>query len=243
MRVFLTGGSGLLGSNLIKELEEKNIDYFAPTSSECNITDSNSVSNIIFEYEPTVVIHCAAVAKYKIVETMPMKALLTNVVGTCNIVTSCESWNMNRRTRGGEKIKLVYISTDHVFDGEKGMYETTDRINPQSKYAKTKASGEIAVRIYDNHLVIRTSFCPNEFPFETAYVDKWTSQDYVDKISPKILDKSLSDECGIVHVGGERRSFYELAVERRPGVNKGSISEVQSTSKVPILVDTSLKIN
>lgn len=43
--------------------------------------------------------------------------------------------------------------------------------------------------------------------------------------------------------GGKRRSFYELAMERRPDVNKGSISEVQSTSKVPILVDTSLKVD
>ena len=53
----------------------------------------------------------------------------------------------------------------------------------------------------------------------------------------------MSDEIGIVNVGSPRRSFYELAKERKPDVNKGSISEVQATSKVPILVDTSLKVD
>jgi len=242
MKVFLTGGSGLLGSNLIKELESKNIDYFAPSSQECNITDSSSVSRNISQYNPDIVIHCAAVAKYKVVETMPMKAILANVVGTCNIITACESTSINFKRKGEPKIKLVYISTDHVFDGQKGNYKTTDRINPLSKYAKTKASGEIAVRVYDNHLVIRTSFCPKEFPFETAYVDKWSSQDYVDIVAPNILDKSLGSDTGIIHVGSNRRSFYELALERRPDVNTGSVADIVKTSSVPILIDTSLEI-
>ena len=116
MKVFITGGTGLLGSNLITELKKRGIDYFAPTSNECNIIDSKSVSKSIHDYNPDVVIHCAAIAKYKIVETMPMKTILTNVVGTCNVITACESVNT--------KVKLVYISSDHVFDGKKGNYTT-----------------------------------------------------------------------------------------------------------------------
>ena len=234
MKVFITGGTGLLGSNLITELKKRGIDYFAPTSNECNIIDSKSVSKSIHDYNPYVVIHCAAIAKYKIVETMPMKTILTNVVGTCNVITACESVNT--------KVKLVYISSDHVFDGKKGNYKTTDRINPLSKYAKTKASGELAVRIYDNHLIIRTSFCDKEFPFDTAYIDKWTSQDYVDLIAPKILDKALGNKVGIINIGSKRRSFYELAKDRKPDVNKGSVSEIIKTSDVSILIDTSLEI-
>ena len=242
MKVFITGGAGLLGSNLISELKKRGIDYFAPTSSECNIIDSSSVSRSIHNYNPDVVIHCAAVAKYKIVETMPMKAILTNVVGTCNVIIACESNNLNFKTKNKEKIKLVYISSDHVFDGKKGNYKTTDKINPLSKYAKTKASGELAVRIYDNHLVIRTSFCGKEFPFDTAYVDKWSSQDYVDLIAPKILDEALGNNNGIINVGSKRRSFFELAKNRRPDVNEGSVSEIVKTSDISILIDTSLEI-
>jgi dTDP-4-dehydrorhamnose reductase len=242
MKILITGGSGLLGKQLISILETTDIYYYAPTSQECNIMDLGSVSSTFHEYKPTIVIHCAAVAKYKIVEEQPVKALLTNVVGTCNVVASCNSLNL-QKIKGDDDVKLVYISTDHLFDGEKGNYTTDDRINPLSKYAKTKGAGELSVRIYENHLSIRTSFCPKEFPFDTAYVDKWTSQDYVDIIADKILNKVLSNEVGIVNVGSSRRSFYELAKERKPNVNKGSISEAQSTSKVPILVDTSLKVD
>jgi dTDP-4-dehydrorhamnose reductase len=242
MKILITGGSGLLGKQLIKILEDKGIDYYAPSSMECNVVYSASVTDTIFKYKPNIVIHCAAVAKFKIVEEQPMKALLTNVSGTCNVVCACESFN-RQKVKGTNDIKLVYISTDHLFDGKQGNYTTTDKINPLSKYAKTKAAGELSVRIYENHLTIRTSFCPEEFPFETAYTDKWTSQDYVDIIAEKILDKVMSDEIGIVNVGSPRRSFYELAKERKPDVNKGSISEVQATSKVPILVDTSLKVD
>tara|TARA_B100000287_G_scaffold246842_2_gene232029 strand:- start:6226 stop:6993 length:768 start_codon:yes stop_codon:yes gene_type:complete len=255
MRILITGGSGLLGKQLIFMLEngwsdpvptnnvdDSKFDYYAPSSSECNIMDSSSVSRVMMKYKPTIVIHCAAVAKFKVVEEQPIKALLTNVVGTCNIISSCQSLNF-QKIKGSDDVKLVYISTDHLFDGQKGNYTTEDRINPLSKYAKTKAAGELAVRTYDNHLSIRTSFCPKEFPFETAYTDKWTSQDYVDVIADKILCEVFDDKVGIVNVGSPRRSFYELAKERKPDVNKGSISEAQATSKVPILVDTSLKID
>ena len=112
MKVYITGGTGLLGSNLIKELQKRKIDYIAPDSYECNVSDFGSVSRSIFKHNPDVVIHCAAVAKYKVVEEMPMKAILTNIVGTCNVITACESWNMNSRIKDDPKIKFIYISTD-----------------------------------------------------------------------------------------------------------------------------------
>lgn len=228
MNVFLTGGSGLLGSYLIKELENRSINYTSPTSLEFDITN-----NPYLEPGFDVVIHCAAVAKYRDVESDIPKALSTNIIGTCNIINECIKTNT----------KMVYISTDHVFDGTEGPYNTDDKINPLTNYAKTKAAGELATRTYPNSLVIRTSFCGPEFPFNTAYKDKWTSQDYIDKIAPKILDKCLGSETGICHVGHPRRSFYELAKERHLNINKGSVAEIISTSKVPILIDTSLKTN
>ena len=241
MKVFITGGAGLLGSNLIEELKKRNIDYFAPSSQECNICDGESLSSSLLKYQPDIVIHCAAIAKYKIVEEIPMKAIYTNVVGTCNVIGSCESLNFLRK-KGESKVRLIYISSDHVFDGKDGNYKVTDKINPLSKYAKTKAAGELVTQIYENSLVIRTSFCDREFPFDTAYIDKWTSQEYVDLIAPQILDESLGSNIGISHIGHERRSFYGLAVERKKDVKQGSVSEILKTSKAPILIDTSLNI-
>tara|TARA_R100000008_G_C3579703_1_gene167635 strand:- start:470 stop:1195 length:726 start_codon:yes stop_codon:yes gene_type:complete len=236
MKVFITGGTGLLGSNLITEIKKRNIDYFAPKSSECNIISVWQVINKIMEYEPDIVIHCAAIAKYKMVEEKPINSLTTNIVGTCNVIQACHA------LKGKKDIKFVYISSDHVFDGTTGNYKTTDNINPLSKYAKTKAAGELATQIYENSLIIRTSFCDREFPFNTAYTDKWTSQDYIDLVAPKILDECLGSKVGISHIGHERRSFYELAKERNKNVNKGSVSEIVKTSKAPILIDTSLNI-
>tara|TARA_B100000073_G_scaffold347127_1_gene360464 strand:+ start:1097 stop:1822 length:726 start_codon:yes stop_codon:yes gene_type:complete len=240
MKVLVTGGSGLLGGYIQKELKDRKIEYFAPESHVMNITDELQVSRTISDFKPDVVIHCAAVAKYKIVEEQPMKALRANVLGTINIIAACSTLsNLGFRNKTP---KIVYISTDHVFDGEDGNYSTADRINPQTKYAKMKAAGELCVRTYPNHLSIRTSFCPEEFPFDTAYTDKWSSQDYVDLIAPKIVDAALSKKTDVVNIGHKRRSFYELALERKPDVKKGSVESIVNTSPVPILIDTSLEV-
>ena len=102
---------------------------------------------------------------------------------------------------------MVYISTSHVFDGEQGNYKSTDKVNPLTKYSKSKVAGEMATLIHDNSLVIRTEFCEETFPFETAYIDKFSSKEYIDVIAPKIAEKCISDQTGICHVGGPRRSF------------------------------------
>ena len=93
---------------------------------------------------------------------------------------------------------------------------------------------------HDNSLIVRTEFCGRDFPFDTAYTDKWSSKDYVDVLIPKLLDICLSDKKGICHVGGPRKSFYDFALERNPNVKPGSVKEIISKSKVPILIDTSL---
>ena len=234
MKVFLTGGSGLLGKQLVNELDKRGVKHYSPTHDAFSVVEQRLGDVILWlDFKPDVVIHCAAVARYRDVEEDLGRALETNVMGTCHLIQECISHG----------IRMVYISTDHVFDGLDGPYGIVDKINPLTKYAKTKAAGELAVRTYDNSLVIRTSFCPPEFMFDTAYTDKWTSQDYVDLIAPKILDKSISNETGLCHIGHQRRSFYELAKIRNSSVKKGSVSEIVSNSDVPILIDTTLEVD
>lgn len=231
MKVLITGGSGLLGNELKESLKNiKNIEYYAPTSTECNIEELETVTKIVSNYNPDIIIHCAAIAKFNDVELDPKKALKTNIMGTCNITYACM----------GTNIRLIYISTSHVFDGQEGNYKPTDKINPLTKYAKTKAAGEYTILTHDNSLVVRTEFCGRHFPFDTAYTDKWSSKEYVDMLIPKLLDVCLSNKRGVCHVGGPRKSFYDFALERNPNVKPGSIKEAISQSKVPILVDTSL---
>jgi len=233
MKILITGGTGLLGKHLISELEKQNIDYYAPSRIQLNVNNLDSCLSATYTYKPDVVIHCAAIAKYRDVEDNPLIAVKTNVVGTCNILHACMVDN----------IRMIYISSDHVFDGQDGPYNINDKIRPLTRYAKTKAAGELAVQTYENSLVIRTSFCPKDFPFDTAYTDKWTSQDYVDKVAPMIIEKAISSSIGICNIGHSRRSFYDLAKERNPNIKSGSVSEIVKTSTIPILIDTSLEIS
>jgi dTDP-4-dehydrorhamnose reductase len=226
LRALLTGGSGTLGTELIK-LSDDSLQFYSPTSSECNILNEEQIQKYFREVDFTTVVHCAALTNVTGIEKYPLEAVQTNIVGTINILRECVKHNK----------KLIFISTDYVFDGEKGNYSIDDPINPLSKYAMTKAAAELAVRTYDNSLVIRTSFYGYEFPYEKAFVDQWTSKDYIDVIAPKILDTIKSDKIGIVHVGSPRRSVYEIALKRNKNIEQMSTKDV--LFKIPR--DTSLR--
>jgi dTDP-4-dehydrorhamnose reductase len=177
-----------------------------------------------------LVIHCAAIAKFGDAEKDPLGTIYTNIQGTCNALRHAMTQNA----------RFVFISSSHVFDGQKGNYEHTDLPNPLTRYAKSKVAGEMATLIYEKSLVIRTEFCDVDFPFDTAFTDKYSSKEYIDIIAPKIAEKCLSEQTGICHVGGPRRSFYEFGQLRNPNVKPGSVENFAKTSIVPILIDTSL---
>jgi dTDP-4-dehydrorhamnose reductase len=226
MKILLTGGSGLLGRNLIRHLRVKGHEIIAPNSSELDITDP--LFFILFDCD--LVIHCAAIAKFADAEKNPIDTIETNIQGTCNALKHAMSKNA----------RFVFISSSHVFDGQKGNYTHTDLPNPLTRYAKSKVAGEMATLIYEKSLVIRTEFCDVDFPFDTAFTDKYSSKEYIDIIAPKIAEKCLSEQTGICHVGGPRRSFYEFGQLRNPNVKPGSVENLLKTSTVPILIDTSL---
>lgn len=209
-KILLTGGSGTLGKELLKLFDYNKYTVYAPPSTKLNIKDFTNCSEWFNCYMPDLVIHAAAYTDVKASEENYIKSINTNIVGTCNIINCCDSQN----------IKLVYISTDYVFDGEKGNYTVNDAINPLTKYAKSKAAGELAARMYPNSLIIRTSFYGHTFPYEKAFVDQWSSKDYIDIIAPKILKLCTSDKKGIVHVGSKRRSIYEIAKQRKKEVQR-----------------------
>lgn len=232
MKILITGGSGLLGSNLIRILE-KHHQVFAPSSKHLDVRNLEAINNYIDSFKPDIFIHCAAIAKFAEAEKHPFDTININIQGTINVVQACMLSNT----------KLIFISTSHVFDGEQGNYKSTDKTNPLSKYAKSKVAGEMTTLIYENSLVIRTEFCEETFPFEIAYVDKFSSKEYIDIIAPKIAEKCLSPQTGICHVGGPRRSFYEFGKLRNPEVKPGSVKDLVSQSKIHILIDTSLISN
>ena len=225
MRMLLTGGSGLLGS----QLQKLSPDMLAPSRAELDITDRYAVSAYVASHNPDIVIHAAAVTNNRHIEDNPTEALEVNIKGTANIALAC----LQRKTR------LVYLSTDYIYKGDKGNYSEKDEIEPVNLYAWTKLGGESSVMAVPDHLIIRTSFGAGQFEYDAAFTDKWTSKDYVDVIAPQVLEAARSPLTGLLNIGSERRSMYEYARIRNPDVKATKIGD--STHKSP--ADTSLNLD
>ena len=200
MRILLLGGTGSLG----KELLKINPEIIAPTRDQCNI-----VKRWTMEYmaniKPDIIIHAAAETDNRKVEKSPQDAIMANIIGTANIAMVCHEHN----------IRMVYLSTDYIYPGDHGNYLETDPIQPFNLYSWTKLGGECSTKAVPNHLIIRTSFGANEFPYNEAFTDKWSSKDYVDRIAPLIYEAALSPLTGVLNLGTERKTLYYHASERK----------------------------
>ena len=188
VRILLTGGSGLLGT----ELGKSGASLVSPSRDKLDITDAEGVARYVAKLAPDIILHAAAVTNNRDIEADPSDALDVNVVGTVNLVQACL----------GTRIRLVYVSTDYVYRGDRGNYRESDDVFPGNLYAWTKLAGEAAVRAVPNHLIIRTSFGANQFDYPAAFTDKWSCKEYVDVIAPEILAAALSPLTGLVNVGG-----------------------------------------
>lgn len=224
MKILITGGSGKLGS----ELRKLNADIIAPTRAELDITDEAATREVFERYNPNLIIHAAAQIENLLVEADPTEAIQVNIKGTANVALAC----LKARRR------LVYISTDYVYSGERGNYRETDEILPTNPYAWTKLGGEASARLVPNHLIIRTSFGPAKFAYPVAFQDKWTSKDYVDRLAVMVLEAATSPLIGILNLGTERKTLYSYARERNPDVKPIRVGE--SAFATPY--DTSLNL-
>jgi dTDP-4-dehydrorhamnose reductase len=201
MKILLTGGSGLLGTELLK----LNPNIISPSHADFDVMNGEEVvHDITFFYKPELIIHCAAILDVKTLENHPAKAIETNIIGTANLAIACIRNN----------IRLVFISTDYIYPGTEGNYKETDPILPYNFYASTKLGGECAVQGVKNHLIIRTSFGPSKFPYKQAFRDVWRSKDYVDVIAPMIYEAATSELTGVLNIGTDRKTMYSYAKER-----------------------------
>ena len=150
MKFFITGVNGQLGYDVKRELLERGYtDILAPTRVDLDITNEDAVKKMIREYRPSVIFHCAAYTAVDKAEEEQEKCYQVNVLGTKYLTEAAKEVGA----------KIIYISTDYVFDGTKeGIYQTDDKVNPVNYYGKTKYLGENFVRAYDNHIIVRISW-------------------------------------------------------------------------------------
>ena len=139
MKFFVTGVGGQLGHDVMDELAAKGIEGIGVDVEEMDITDSASVNQVIKEAAPDAVIHCAAWTAVDAAEdeANQEKVMLVNGTGTQNIANVCKELG----------IKMMYISTDYVFDGQGETPWKPDckDYKPLNVYGKSKLAGELAV--------------------------------------------------------------------------------------------------
>jgi|MDSZ01.2.fsa_nt_gb dTDP-4-dehydrorhamnose reductase len=216
-KLLVLGGSGKLGKFLLEELNlTPKIQYNAPSSLECDITDFNQLESVIKTFTPNIIIHTAGFVDTTGCENDKQKCLDINVLGTLNVVKLCRKYS----------IRLVYISSEYVFDGTKSSYTPESALKPINTYGISKACGELIVKTLDNYLIIRAPFIrKSTFPYEYAFIDQYTCRQYVDEISSDIIKNTLSKTVGIVHIVGKYQSVYELAKKTNPNVKPIQINE------------------
>jgi dTDP-4-dehydrorhamnose reductase len=230
MKIVLFGGSGILG----KELQKIDSNIVAPSSKLVNISDLNAVRDFLQKTNKVdIVINAAAETDNRKVEKIPVGAIQTNVIGAANVAIVCQELG----------IRLVYISTDYIYKGDRGNYKETDEILPFNLYSWTKLGGECSAFGVKNHLVIRTSFGKSTFDYPEAFIDKWTSKDYVDRIAPLIYDAAISPLLGIVNLGTDRKTLFDHAIEKNNKVKGVKIEDTPFATPYDTSLNTQKWIN
>lgn len=151
LKFLVTGVKGQLGYDCVKELKRRGYtNILGVDIQELDITDEKAVKNLINEYKPDVVMSNAAWTAVDKAETMPDMVYKVNALGSKYIAEACKQVDA----------KMVYISTDYVFDGKGTIpFETTDPKNGLSIYGKTKAQGEdFVTSILDKYFIVRISW-------------------------------------------------------------------------------------
>lgn len=219
MKVLVTGVKGQLGYDVVNELESRGIETVGVDIEEMDITDADSVSKVMEKEAPDAVIHCAAYTAVDAAEENEDVCRRVNAEGTENIAKACRTLDC----------KMVYISTDYVFEGDGDRYwEPDDERKPQSVYGQTKYEGELAVqRLLEKYFIVRIAwvFGKNGKNFVktmlklaktrdslTVVNDQIGSPTYTFDLARLLADMVQTDKYGIYHATNEGIcSWYEFA--------------------------------
>jgi len=220
MKTLIIGGSGFLGSRLAEVLDEScNSTYYKnmifPNQFKLDLGNKRSIQKCLDKTKPDVVIHCGGLTSTDFCEANQDLATRINVSGTQELIKSFDG-------------KVIYFSTDYVFDGESAPYNENSQTNPINHYGKTKLDAEKAVLERPQNLVVRVSGLygfngnNNRFldglrksKFITASQELISTPTYIEDIARAI--PNFMNITGILHFTGEqpfsRYDFAKLAVK------------------------------
>ena len=197
-KILVTGGSGRFSQILKKENKFLNLKFLS--KKDFNILNLKSIEKCLVKYKPKIVIHTAGLSRpMEQHEKNISNSIDLNIIGTANVVKMCKKYN----------IKIIYFSTNYVYDCIKGNFKETDPIKPINNYGLSKMGGEASVLMYKNSLVLRIQMTEKPFAYKKAYTNVYSNYMFHEEMA-KILPKLIND-FGIINVGGKSRSAYDFA--------------------------------
>lgn len=212
MKVFIVGASGLVGSHCLKYFKEQRVEttgshYSFPTRDTIYFDplDSDQGFNLK-EYDPDVIVHCGALTNVDYCESNPDESTNLTLKSAERLTDYCREY----------KKKLIYISTDYVFDGTAGPYYEHQKTNPINVYGQHKLLAEQAVSTLDDYLICRITnvygeeiraknFIARLIDFLSNNVDKHMSLPYDQFATP-------------VYAGDIARMIFLLIRDRKKGI-------------------------
>ena len=221
MRVLVTGVKGQLGYDVMNELKKQGLTGIGVDVDEMDITDAEACRRVITEAKPDAVIHCAAYTAVDAAEQNMELCRKVNADGTRNIAEVCK----------GLDIKMMYISTDYVFNGQGTRpWEPDDHREPLNAYGQSKYEGELAVEeLLKKFFIVRIAcvFGVNGKNFIKTMLrvgkergavsvvdDQIGSPTYTYDLARLLVDMIQSDKYGRYHATNEGLcSWYDFAVE------------------------------
>lgn len=241
MKFLVTGFSGQLGYDVVKEGIRHQYEMIGVSSKELDITNENDVFAYINELQPDGIIHCAA---YTAVDQSEVDRVIcheVNVTGTKHLAKAAKKVGA----------KFVYISTDYVFDGQGNEpFQEQDAVNPIGYYGQTKLEGEQVIQaLLDKWFIIRISwvFGINGHNFVKTMLrlaetktelnivgDQYGSPTYTVDVAKLILDMIETDKYGVYHATNEGYcSWSEFAEEIFRQAKKDLIVHSITTEQYP----------
>lgn len=222
MKILVTGIRGQLGHDVMDALSVRGIEAVGVNSSDMDVTDEAKVREVICTIHPDAVIHCGAWTAVDAAEDHIEEARAVNGTGTAYVASAC--------ARIGAK--LMYFSTDYVFDGEgETPWKPEDPTGPQGIYGQTKLEGEEAVRriLSDRHFICRLQWVygingknfvktmlrlAEDHDRLTVVCDQIGGPSYTRDIAELAAEMIQTDKYGTYHVANTGYcSWYEFACE------------------------------
>lgn len=260
MKILVIGGGGQLGAKVVKQAKEAHSLYATYMTREPPLEDARTfqvdksdreaVQGLIKRLDPDAVIDTAAIHNVDYCETNREEAYRVNVEGTRNIAEVC----------GSLGAKMVFVSTDYVFDGRKGLYKETDPANPVNYYGQSKLEGEKAIlEACENHFIARTSVIyswvsastlqsssgkPLNFAMwltqklgkgESVNIvtDQYSSPTLADSLAETLIEICEQDTKGLYHVAGKTRlNRYDFTIKlaKTMGYDQSLVNPIDSSN-------------